>query len=102
MYKTTQKPQLLASMHTKPTRVTAVIARQSEILADPTALRGLAEAAEAMESEQTPLREELAGLWSARLGKRWRVVYRIDEAKHTVIVEDIQHRSTANRRRYRD
>ena len=42
-----------------------------------------------------PLRDELTGLYSARLGTKWRVVYRIDEPKHTVIVEDIQHRSTA-------
>lgn len=46
-----------------------------------------------------PLREELAGLWSARLGTQWRVVYRIDESKHSVVVEDIQHRSTVCRRR---
>jgi mRNA-degrading endonuclease RelE of RelBE toxin-antitoxin system len=46
-----------------------------------------------------PLREELAGLYSARLGTQWRVIYRIDESKHTVIVEDIQHRSTAYRPR---
>ena len=46
-----------------------------------------------------PLREELAGLWSARLGTEWRVVYRIDESKHSVVVEDIQHRSTVYRRR---
>jgi mRNA interferase RelE/StbE len=45
-----------------------------------------------------PLREELAGLWSARLGTEWRVVYRIDESKHSVVVEDIQHRSTGYRR----
>jgi mRNA interferase RelE/StbE len=46
-----------------------------------------------------PLRDELAGMHSARLGPQWRVIYRIDEAKHTVAVEDIQHRSTAYRRR---
>jgi mRNA interferase RelE/StbE len=46
-----------------------------------------------------PLRGELAGFHSARLGTEWRVLYRIDESKHTVIVEDIQHRSTAYRRR---
>lgn len=46
-----------------------------------------------------PLREELAGLWSARLGTEWRVVYRIDESKHSVVVEDIQHRSMVYRRR---
>ena len=46
-----------------------------------------------------PLREELAGLWSARLGTEWRIVYRIDESKHSVVVEDVQHRSTIYRRR---
>ncbi len=46
-----------------------------------------------------PLRDELAGLWSARLGTEWRVIYRIDESKHTVVVVDIQHRSTVYRRR---
>lgn len=46
-----------------------------------------------------PLRDELAGLHSARLATQWRVIYRIDESKHAVIVEDIQHRSTAYRRR---
>jgi mRNA-degrading endonuclease RelE of RelBE toxin-antitoxin system len=46
-----------------------------------------------------PLRDELTGLWSARLGTEWRVVYRIDESKHSVVVEDIQHRSTVYRRR---
>ncbi len=47
----------------------------------------------------TPLRGELTGFHSARLGTQWRVLYRIDESKHAVIVEDIQHRSTAYRRR---
>jgi mRNA interferase RelE/StbE len=46
-----------------------------------------------------PLRDELAGLYSARLGTQWRVVYRIDDSKHIVMVEDIQHRSTAYRPR---
>jgi mRNA-degrading endonuclease RelE of RelBE toxin-antitoxin system len=46
-----------------------------------------------------PLRDELTGFYSARLGTQWRVLYRIDETKRTVIVEDIQHRSTAYRRR---
>jgi mRNA interferase RelE/StbE len=46
-----------------------------------------------------PLRGELTGVHSARLGTEWRILYRIDESKHTVIVEDIQHRSTAYRRR---
>ena len=46
-----------------------------------------------------PLRDELTGFYSARLGTQWRVIYRIDESKHAVIVEDIQHRSTAYRGR---
>jgi mRNA interferase RelE/StbE len=46
-----------------------------------------------------PLRGELAGVCSARFGTQWRVLYRIDESKHLVVVQDIQHRSTAYRRR---
>jgi mRNA-degrading endonuclease RelE of RelBE toxin-antitoxin system len=46
-----------------------------------------------------PLRDTLSGLHSARLATQWRVLYRIDESKHAVIVQDIQHRSTAYRRR---
>jgi mRNA-degrading endonuclease RelE of RelBE toxin-antitoxin system len=46
-----------------------------------------------------PLRDELAGFHSARLGTQWRVLYRIDESKHAIIVEDIQHRAVAYRRR---
>jgi mRNA interferase RelE/StbE len=46
-----------------------------------------------------PLRDELLGLHSARPGTHWRILYRIDESKHAVIVEDIQPRSTAYRRR---
>jgi len=46
-----------------------------------------------------PLRNALSGLHSARLGTPWRVLYRIDESKHAVIVQDIQRRSTAYRRR---
>ena len=46
-----------------------------------------------------PLRDALFGFHSARLGTQWRVLYRIDESKHAVIVQDIQHRSTAYRRR---
>jgi formate hydrogenlyase subunit 4 len=45
------------------------------------------------------LRDTLSGFHSARLGNQWRVLYRIDESKHAVIVQDIQHRSTAYRRR---
>lgn len=44
-----------------------------------------------------PLRNTLTGFYSARLGTIWRVIYRIDEAKHAVIVQDIQHRATAYR-----
>ena len=46
-----------------------------------------------------PLRGKLAGFHSARLGTQRRVLYRIDESKHAVIVQDIQHRSVAYRRR---
>ncbi len=46
-----------------------------------------------------PLRNSLSGFRSARLGTKWRVLYRIDESKHAVIVQDIQRRSTAYRRR---
>ena len=46
-----------------------------------------------------PLRDALSGFHSARLGTQWRVIYRIDESKHAVIVQDIQHRSTAYRPR---
>jgi mRNA-degrading endonuclease RelE of RelBE toxin-antitoxin system len=45
-----------------------------------------------------PLRDELAGFHSARLGTQWRVLYRIDEPKRVVIVQDIQHRSNVYRR----
>lgn len=45
------------------------------------------------------LRDTLSGFHSARLGAQWRVLYRIDESKHAVIVQDIQHRSAAYRRR---
>ncbi len=46
-----------------------------------------------------PLAAELAGIYGARLGRDWRVLYEIDEAKHVVIVLDIRHRSVAYRRR---
>jgi mRNA interferase RelE/StbE len=46
-----------------------------------------------------PLRDKLAGFHSARLGTQWRVIYRIDEPKHAVVVQDIQHRANAYRRR---
>lgn len=43
------------------------------------------------------LSEELAGVHSARLGTRWRVLYEIDDARHVVIVLDIRHRANAYR-----
>jgi mRNA interferase RelE/StbE len=46
-----------------------------------------------------PLRDALAGFHSARLGAGWRILYRIDESKHAVIVQDIQPRATSYRRR---
>lgn len=46
-----------------------------------------------------PLRDKLVGSYSARLGTQWRVLYRIDESKRVVVVQDIQHRSDAYRRR---
>ncbi|WP_020578595.1 type II toxin-antitoxin system RelE family toxin [Actinopolymorpha alba] len=46
-----------------------------------------------------PLREELTGIYSARLGRDWRVLYEIDDTKHAVIVLDIRHRSAAYRTR---
>jgi mRNA interferase RelE/StbE len=46
-----------------------------------------------------PPRDILSGFHSARFGTQWRVIYRIDESKHAVIVQDIQHRSAAYRRR---
>lgn len=46
-----------------------------------------------------PLRDKLAGLRSARIGTQWRVLYRIDESKRTVVVQDIQHRGTVYRHR---
>lgn len=46
-----------------------------------------------------PLGEELTGIYSARLGRLYRVLYEIDDTKHCVIVLDIRHRSTAYRPR---
>jgi mRNA-degrading endonuclease RelE of RelBE toxin-antitoxin system len=46
-----------------------------------------------------PLRDTLSGFHSVRLGTQWRVLYRVDESKHAVIVQDIQHRLSAYRRR---
>lgn len=46
-----------------------------------------------------PLRDELTGFFSARLGTEWRVLCRIDDSKRVVVVQDIQHRANAYRRR---
>ncbi|HBW19924.1 MAG TPA: type II toxin-antitoxin system RelE/ParE family toxin [Actinobacteria bacterium] len=46
-----------------------------------------------------PLGAELAGIYSARLGRDWRVLYEIDDVKQIVIVLDIRHRSVSYRRR---
>ena len=46
-----------------------------------------------------PLHDALTGIYSARLGREWRILYEIDEDKRVVIVLDIQHRSTAYRPR---
>jgi mRNA-degrading endonuclease RelE of RelBE toxin-antitoxin system len=46
-----------------------------------------------------PLGEELTGIYSARLGRDWRVMYEIDEPARTVYLLDIRHRSVAYRRR---
>jgi mRNA interferase RelE/StbE len=46
-----------------------------------------------------PLGAELTGIYSARLGRDWRVLYEIDDAKHVVIVLDTRHRPAAYRRR---
>ena len=45
-----------------------------------------------------PFRDKLTGFYR-RLGTQWRVLYRIDESKRVVVVQDIQHRSDAYRRR---
>lgn len=43
------------------------------------------------------LGQELFGIYSARLGGNWRVLYEIDEGRHVVLVLDIRHRSVAYR-----
>jgi mRNA-degrading endonuclease RelE of RelBE toxin-antitoxin system len=45
------------------------------------------------------LREELAGIYSARLGRDWQVLCEIDHRKRVVIVLDIRRRSAAYRPR---
>ncbi len=44
-----------------------------------------------------PLRDEYAGQHSARRGRDWRIRYRIDEGRSTVVVLDVSHRSDAYR-----
>jgi mRNA-degrading endonuclease RelE of RelBE toxin-antitoxin system len=46
-----------------------------------------------------PLGAELAGIYSARLGREWRVLYEINDGKQLVIVLDIRHRSITYRQR---
>jgi mRNA interferase RelE/StbE len=46
-----------------------------------------------------PLGEELTGIYSARAGRDWRVLYEIYDTRQLVIVLDVQHRSTAYRQR---
>lgn len=46
-----------------------------------------------------PLVDELAGIYSARLARDWRVLYEIDDDRRAVIVLDIRHRSRAYRAR---
>lgn len=46
-----------------------------------------------------PLSAELAGFYSIRLGRGWRVLYEIDETERVVIVLDIRSRSVVYRRR---
>jgi mRNA-degrading endonuclease RelE of RelBE toxin-antitoxin system len=43
------------------------------------------------------LGEELAGIYSARLTRNWRVLYEIDDTKHAVIVLYIRDRSAGYR-----
>lgn len=45
-----------------------------------------------------PLQRELSGYWSARRGS-YRVVYRLDDDQHLVVVVRIEHRSDVYRRR---
>jgi mRNA interferase RelE/StbE len=45
------------------------------------------------------LTDELVGIYSARLGRDWRVLYEIDDNQHAVIVLDIRARASAYRPR---
>jgi mRNA interferase RelE/StbE len=44
-----------------------------------------------------PLGNQLAGIYSARLGREWRVLYEIDDHDQVVVVLDIRHRGVAYR-----
>ena len=44
------------------------------------------------------LTDELSGIYSARLGRDWRVLYEIDDVRRAVIVLDLRPRSSAYRR----
>lgn len=44
------------------------------------------------------LRDDLEGVWAARRGT-FRILYRIDDAGHEVVVLQVDHRSSAYRRR---
>ena len=45
-----------------------------------------------------PLQRELLGYWSARRGS-CRVIYRLDDDEHAIVVVRIEHRSDVYRRR---
>jgi mRNA-degrading endonuclease RelE of RelBE toxin-antitoxin system len=45
-----------------------------------------------------PLQRELSGYWSARRGS-YRVIYRLDDDQHEIVVVRIEHRSDAYRQR---
>lgn len=45
------------------------------------------------------LGRELAGIYSARIGRDWRVLYEIDDGKRLVYVLDVRHRGAAYRKR---
>jgi mRNA interferase RelE/StbE len=45
-----------------------------------------------------PLRGEMSGIYSARLGREWRILYEINEHRRAVVVLDIRHRPVAYRR----
>lgn len=45
------------------------------------------------------LTDELAGIYTARLARDWRVLYEIDDSRRLVVVLGIRHRATAYRPR---